>query len=105
MDAPDEWSDLAERTEALAMQRMMRQQSRETVELLGISAPDLADRVHTVVVRDPMWGYWNKALGFRASVEESTVVEAVTRARDLGVHAFAIQVQPRALPEDWTAIS
>jgi hypothetical protein len=51
------WSDLAERTEALAMARMMRQQTPETAELLGISAPDLADGVHTVVVRDPMWGY------------------------------------------------
>ena len=99
------WSDLAERTEALAMQRMMQDQTPDTAELLGISAPDLADGVHTVVVRDPMWGYWNKALGFRATVEEATVVEAVTRARELEVPAFALQVQPRALPHDWPAIT
>jgi GNAT superfamily N-acetyltransferase len=100
-----EWSDLAERTEALAMARMMRQQSPETAALLGISALDLADGVHTVVVRDPMWGYWNKALGFCATVQEATVEEAVTRARDLSVAAFAFQVQPHALPSNWSAIT
>jgi ribosomal protein S18 acetylase RimI-like enzyme len=100
-----EWSDLAERTEALAMQQMMLQESPETVDLLGISAPDLADGVHTVVVRDPMWGYWNKALGFCTTIAEASVDEAVSRARDLGVPAFAFQVQPRALPEDWAAIT
>lgn len=100
-----EWSDLAERTEAIAMQRMMNQQSPETVDLLGISAPDLGDGVHTVVVRDPMWGYWNKALGFCAPVSEEIVAEAVTRAQDQQVPAFGLQVQPRALPEDWSALS
>lgn len=106
MDAPNpDWSDLAERTEALAMQRMMQHQSPETADLLGVSAPDLADGVHTVVVRDPMWGYWNKALGFRVTLDESTVEEAVTRARALGVPAFAFQVQPRVVPQDWPAIT
>jgi hypothetical protein len=100
-----EWSDLAERTEALAMQRMMLDQSSDTVELLGISAPDLADGVHTVVVRDPMWGYWNKALGFCSTVSAETVQEAVTRATDEEVPAFAFQVQPRALPDDWTELT
>ena len=99
-----EWSDLAERTEALAMQRMMRQASPEAVDLLGISAPDLADGVHTVVVRDPMWGYWNKALGFCTTVDESTVQEAIANARDRHVTAFAFQVQPRALPDNWDSI-
>ncbi|HEY3528231.1 MAG TPA: hypothetical protein VGK78_03710 [Nocardioides sp.] len=99
-----EWSDLAERTEAMAMQRMMLHQSPETIELLGVSAPDLADGVHTVVVRDPMWGYWNKALGFCSPVDETTVAEAVARARDQRVPAFAIQVQPRAVPDGWSAI-
>ena len=100
-----EWSDLAERTEALAMQRMMLQQSPQTVELLGVSAPDLADGVHTVVVRDPMWGYWNKALGFCSTVDEATVAEAVARAQDEQVPAFALQVQPRAMPAGWPAIT
>ena len=58
------WSDLAERTEAAAMGRMATDQPAEVVELLGVSAAALADGVHTIVVRDPMWGYWNKALGF-----------------------------------------
>ena len=106
VEGPDpEWSDLAERTEALAMQRMMLEQPPEAAELLGISAPDLADGVHCVVVRDPMWGYWNKALGFCATLGEDTVLEATTRARELQVPAFALQVQPRALPEDWTEVS
>jgi GNAT superfamily N-acetyltransferase len=102
---PDaEWSDLAERTEALAMQRMMHQQPVATVERLGISAPALADGVHCVVVRDPMWGYWNKALGFCTTVSEDTVLEATTRAGELQVPAFAFQIQPRALPDDWAAV-
>jgi GNAT superfamily N-acetyltransferase len=106
MDAPrPDWSDLAERTEAVAMQRMMREQPPETVRLLGISAPDLADGVHTVVRRDPMWGYWNKALGFREPVTEATVEEAATRARDEGVAAFSFQIQPRALPAEWPRIT
>jgi ribosomal protein S18 acetylase RimI-like enzyme len=100
-----EWSDLAERTEALAMQRMMLHQSPETAELLGISAPALADGVQTVVVRDPMWGYWNKALGFCSRVDGATVAEAVARARDKGVASFAFQVQPRAVPDDWSAVT
>jgi GNAT superfamily N-acetyltransferase len=99
-----EWSDLAERTEALAMQRMMHQQPAATVERLGISAPALADGVHCVVVRDPMWGYWNKALGFCTTLSEDTVLEATARARDMQVPAFALQVQPRALPDDWPVI-
>jgi hypothetical protein len=100
----DEWSDLAERTEALAMQRLLTEQAPETVKLLGVSAPDLADGVQTVVVRDPMWGYWNKALGFCATVTEATVEEAVTRGREQGVPALALQIQPRALPDDWDTI-
>ena len=96
-----EWSDLAERTEAAAMRRMMDDQPTEVVERLGVSAPALADGVHTVVVRDPMWGYWNKALGFCEPVTEATVAAAVTRATDLEVSAFALQMQPRVVPEDW----
>ncbi len=100
-----EWSDLAERTEALALRRMMTDQPAEVVELLGVSARDLADGVHTVVVRDPMWGYWNKALGFCETVSETTVDEVVDRASALGVSAFALQVQPRAVPDDWETIA
>ena len=100
-----EWSDLAERTEALAMRRLMTDQPAEVAALLGVSAPDLADGVHTVVVRDPMWGYWNKALGFCATLTADTVAEAVDRASALDVAAFALQVQPRALPDDWEQIT
>jgi ribosomal protein S18 acetylase RimI-like enzyme len=103
--ARPEWSDLAECTEAIAMQRMMIDQPPDVVELLGMSAPALADGVHTVVVRDPMWGYWNKALGFCEPIAEETVAEAVDRATALSVAAFALQVQPRALPDDWEAIT
>ena len=99
-----EWSDLAERTEAAAMRRMMTDQPGDVVDRLGISAPPLADGVHTVVVRDPMWGYWNKALGFCQTVTDATVAEAVDRARSEGVAAFALQAQPRALPDDWDSV-
>jgi ribosomal protein S18 acetylase RimI-like enzyme len=99
-----EWSDLAERTEAAAMRRMMTDQPPDVVEALGVSASALADGVHTVVVRDPMWGYWNKALGFCEPITDATVVEAVERATRDGVPTFALQVQPRALPDDWDAI-
>ena len=105
MSANPEWSDLAERTEALAVQQLMVDQEPDVVELLGISTAELADGVQTVVVRDPMWGDWNKALGFRATVTEDTVVEAVERATDVGLAALAFQVQPGALPTDWEAIA
>jgi ribosomal protein S18 acetylase RimI-like enzyme len=101
---PD-WSDLAERTEALAMQRMMLQLPPETTERLGVSAPALADGVHTVVVRDPMWGYWNKALGFCETVDAATVDEAVDRAGEQQVPAFALQLQPRVVPGDWSDVA
>src|SRR5689334_12223453 len=100
-----EWSDLAERTEALAMRRMMTDQPAEVADLLGISAPPLADGVHTVVVRDPMWNYWNKCLGFCETVDADTVGEAVARAEDLGVAAFALQLQPRVVPGGWEALA
>ena len=99
-----EWSDLAERTEASAMRRLMTDQPDAVVEALGVSASALADGVHTAVVRDPMWGYWNKALGFCEPITEATVAEAVERAVRVGVSMFAIQVQPKALPEEWEAI-
>jgi ribosomal protein S18 acetylase RimI-like enzyme len=104
-DARPEWSDLAERTEALAMQRMMLQLPPETTERLGVSAPALADGVHTVVVRDPMWGYWNKALGFCETVDAATVDEAVDRAGEQQVPAFALQLQPRVVPGDWSDVA
>lgn len=99
-----EWSDLAERTEAVAMQRMMDDQSPAVVEKLGVSAHRLGDGVHTVVVRDPMWGYWNKALGFCDPVTDEMIAEAVNRVQANGVAAFATQVQPRALPGGWDEI-
>jgi ribosomal protein S18 acetylase RimI-like enzyme len=52
-----------------------------------------------------MWGYWNKALGFCEPVTEATVAAAVTRATDLEVSAFALQMQPRVVPEDWPSLA
>jgi ribosomal protein S18 acetylase RimI-like enzyme len=52
-----------------------------------------------------MWVYWNKALGFCRPVTEDNVAEAVGRAEDLGVAAFALQLQPRVLPDDWDAVA
>ena len=104
-EANPEWSDLAERTEAVAMRRLLGDQTAEVRELLDISVHPAADGVHTVVVHDPMWGYWNKALGFTAPVEEQTVVEVVARARDRRVPTFAFGVQPHAVPPDWGAVT
>ncbi len=87
------------------MKRLMNDQPPEVVELLDISAATLADGVHTIVVRDPMWGYWNKALGFCETVDDATIGKAVSRARDREVPAFAFQVQPRAVPDDWAGIA
>jgi ribosomal protein S18 acetylase RimI-like enzyme len=106
MSRPDPaWSDLAERTEALALRRMMTDQPAEVVGLLGIGAAALADGVHTVVTRDPMWGYWNKAIGFCETVTEATVAEAVSRATARGVSTFALQMQPRVVPDEWGEIA
>jgi GNAT superfamily N-acetyltransferase len=104
MSATPEWSDLAERTEAAAMRRMVEDQSPEVRERLAMSAHPAGDGVHTVVVRDPMWGYWNKSLGFCEPVSEDVVAEVAGRAGERGVGALALQVQPRAVPADWPAV-
>ncbi len=105
MTANPEWSDLAERTEAVAMRRILDDQTVAVRELLGMSTHAAGDGVHTVVVRDPMWGYWNKALGFCEPVNDDTVGAVVDRSRDLGVSAVALLVQPRAVPDDWAAVT
>ena len=99
------WSDLAERTEAAAMRRMATDQPADVVELLGVGAAALADGVHTIVVRDPMWGYWNKALGFCETVTDAIVEEAVEQATAEGAASLALQLQPRVVPADWEAIA
>jgi GNAT superfamily N-acetyltransferase len=104
MSADPAWSDLAERTEMIGMRRMATDQPADVVDLLDIGAHPLADGVHTVVVRDPMWHYWNKAIGFCEPVTEATVAEAVARATAEGVGALAFQLQPRVVPDDWAAI-
>jgi GNAT superfamily N-acetyltransferase len=100
-----EWSDLAERTEGLAMRRIVDDQTPEVHALLDMSTHDAGDGVHTVVVRDPMWGYWNKSLGFCEAVTEEIVAAVRTRAEERGVPALAYQLQPRVVPEDWDAIT
>ena len=104
MSANREWSDLAERTEAAAMRRIVDDQSPEVQERLAMSSHRAGDGVHVVVVRDPMWGYWNKALGFCEPVTEDLVSEVVGRGREQGVGALALQLQPRVTPEDWPEI-
>jgi len=104
-DPSPEWSDLAERTEMAAMRRMVTDQPADVVELLGMSAPTLADGVHTVIRHDPMWGYWNKALGFCETVTDATVAEAVERAASVGLPRFALQLQPRVVPDDWESVA
>jgi len=99
-----EWSDLAERTEAIAMRRLVDDETPAVTEQLGLSSHDAGDGVHTVVVRDPMWGYWNKALGFCETLSEATVGEVLERGRVRGVAALGLLVQPRVVPTDWEAI-
>jgi ribosomal protein S18 acetylase RimI-like enzyme len=98
-----EWSDLAERTEAVSMRRIIDDQTADVREQLGMGAHAAGDGVHTVVVRDPMWGYWNKALGFCETVTEDVAAGVVERGRDLGVPALGMLLQPRVVPDDWAA--
>ncbi len=105
MSTTSEWSDLAERTEAAAMRRIVDDQTPAVQERLAMSSHRAGDGVHVVVVRDPMWGYWNKALGFCKPVSEDLVAEVVGRGREHGVGALALQLQPRVTPEGWPAIA
>jgi len=105
MSANPEWSDLAERTEAAAMRRIVDDQTSEVQDLLAMSTHPAGDGVHTVVVDDPMFGYWNKALGFCEQVGEDVVAEVVDRGRRRGVGALVLQVQPRVLPDDWADLA
>ena len=100
-----EWSDLAERTEGRAMRQIVEDQTPEVRARLDMSTHDVGDGVHTVVVQDPMWGYWNKALGFCDHVTEEIVADVCARAEARRVPAFAFQLQPRVVPEDWEAIA
>ena len=105
MSGHSDWSDLAERTEAAAMRRIIEDQTTEVRDQLGMSTHAAGDGVHTVVVRDPMWGYWNKALGFCERVTADLATEVVERGRDLGVPALGLLLQPRVVPDDWAAIA
>lgn len=87
------------------MRRIIDDQTPEVRDQLGMSSHDTADGVHTVVVHDPMWGYWNKSLGFTERVDEGVVAEVRGRAEELGVPAVGILLQPRVVPEDWSAIA
>jgi ribosomal protein S18 acetylase RimI-like enzyme len=100
-----EWSDLAERTEALAMQRIVEDQTDAVRDQLAMSAHPAGDGIHTAVVRDPMWGYWNKALGFCEPVDDDTIGEVRARAEELGVPALGVLLQPRVMPGDWQAVA
>lgn len=87
------------------MRRIVDDQTPAVAARLDLSGHDAADGVHTVVVRDPMWGYWNKALGFCETVSEETVAEVLERGRARGVPALGLLVQPRAVPDDWEAVT
>jgi GNAT superfamily N-acetyltransferase len=100
-----EWSDLAERTECQALRRIVEDQTPDVQARLDMSTHHAGDGVHTVVVHDPMWGYWNKALGFCEPATAEIVADVRGRAEARGVPAFAFQLQPRVVPEDWDAIT
>src|SRR5215217_2670646 len=90
-----EWSDLAERTEAVAMERFVAETDPGTQVQLGMETRRVGDGVLTTVLHDPMGGYWNKALGFTHPVADDLLAEMVHAAELSGVPALAIQVQPR----------
>jgi len=100
-----EWSDLAERTEAIGMGRLVSDLTPDVQEMLGATTRTLGEAVHTIVSRDPMGGYWNKALGFCETVTDDQVAQVVSDGTAYGVAALALQLQPRVVPADWTAIA
>jgi GNAT superfamily N-acetyltransferase len=91
----DDWSDLAERTEAVAMERFNAETDPATRAALGMDVRHLAGGVLTFVHRDPMGGYWTKALGFTSPLTGEDLAEVVHAVGLSAVPAFAIQVQPR----------
>lgn len=100
----DDWSDLAELTEALAMRRVNEDMPAPLREKLGAAVVEVADGVHTILRDDPMGGYWNKALGFRAPLSAATVDQIVENAAEHRVPAMAMLVQPAAQPDDFAEI-
>jgi GNAT superfamily N-acetyltransferase len=84
---------------------MMEDLSPDTAELIGASVVPMADGWHTRVVRDPMGGYWNKALGFCDPITDETVSQVVEGNRETGVPVMAFALQPRVLPEDWPDVA
>src|SRR6476620_7081692 len=95
---PD-WSDRAERTEAIAMERFNAETDPGTRRLLGMDVRHVGTGALTFVHRDPMGGYWNKALGFTEPLTDDRLAEVVHAAQLSGVPALAVQVQPRCQAE------
>jgi ribosomal protein S18 acetylase RimI-like enzyme len=100
-----EWSDLAERTEAVGMVRLIEDLAPEVRNLLGADTRTVGDGVHTIVSRDPMFGYWNKSLGFCKTVTDDQVAQVTADGTAYGVPVLALQLQPRVVPDDWSAIA
>ena len=105
MNQTPEWSDLAERTEAIGMARLIDDLAPEVRDLIGAATRTVGDGVHTIVSRDPMFGYWNKSLGFCKTVTEDEVAQVTADGTAYGVPALALQLQPRVVPDDWSAIA
>jgi GNAT superfamily N-acetyltransferase len=98
-----EWSDLAERTEAIFMARFNVETDPETRAALGMEARPLGGHaVMTLIRRDPMRGYWNKALGFTEPVTDDELAEIVAMVERAEVPTFGVQVQPRCQADGFT---
>ena len=97
-----EWADRAERTEAIAMRRMLDDLPAGVREELGIATRDVADGVQTLVARDPMGGYWNKALGFCETVTRATVEDVVGAAEPAGSRPWPSRSSPGSSPTTGT---
>jgi GNAT superfamily N-acetyltransferase len=105
MTADPSWSDLAERTEAVAMRRIVDDQTTDVRDRLGMTSHEAGDGTQVVVVHDPMWAYWNKALGFCEPVSEDVVAEVVARAGELAAPAVGLLLQPRVAPDAWSEVA
>ncbi len=98
-----EWSDLAELTEAAVMERFILDTDAATRAELGMDSRRVGGGVLTTVRRDPMGGYWNKALGFTEPVDAQVLADVVHQVQLSGAPALAVQVQPRCQPATFAA--
>ncbi|MBF9131352.1 GNAT family N-acetyltransferase [Plantactinospora sp. S1510] len=75
-------------------------------EALGITVGRIGDGVVLSVRRDPMGGFWNKAIGFGLTepVTDRLVTEILDFHRRHGSPSAQLQITPEVLPDNWAEI-